>query len=252
VPISRTKTALAFRTLRRAALILTAATVVLLAVGCHHTTQQAYQPPPPPLRSSGSTASNRTPFPIVLPPVSGKAVLVETGLASWYGASGHRTADGSVYDGTGLTAAHRTLALGTTVRVTNLTTGQQVDVRITDRGPFSESRILDLSVNAAKAIGLYRAGVAKVRLEAFANPAADPAGRWCVQTGAFKAERDALDLKSALVQRFRGARVTEFSGATGFWVRIDPPQHTRSDALAIVNWISRPSPEAVPYLLRLD
>ena len=60
-----------------------------------------------------------------------------------------------------MTAAHRTLPMGSTVRVTNLATGQQVYVRITDRGPFVRGRILDLSVGAAKAIGLYRAGVGK-------------------------------------------------------------------------------------------
>ncbi len=74
-----------------------------------------------------------------------------------------------------MTAAHRTLPMGSTVRVTNLATGQQVYVRITDRGPFAPGRILDLSEGAAKAINLYRAGVGKVRIEAFAAHLPRPA-----------------------------------------------------------------------------
>ncbi len=142
--------------------------------------------------------------------------------------------------------------MGSTVLVTNLTTGQQVYVRITDRGPFVRGRILDLSMGAAKAVGLYRMGVGRVRIEAFAHHSADPPGHWCVQTGPFKSEGDARDLKSALLQRYRGARVAEFPGPTGYWVRIDPASHTRTDALEIQDWIGSPDPSAVPYLVRID
>jgi rare lipoprotein A len=151
-----------------------------------------------------------------------------------------------------MTAAHRTLPMGSTVRVTNLATGQQVYVRITDRGPFAPGRILDLSVGAAKAVGVYRAGVAKVRVEAFAHISADPPGRWCVQTGPFTKEHDARDLKEALINRYKGARVAEFQGPTGFWVRIDPANHAHTDALAIQDWIGNPDPYAAPYLVRID
>jgi rare lipoprotein A len=173
-------------------------------------------------------------------------------MASWYGPSGRRTADGSAYDGTGMTAANKTLPLGTLARVTNLANNESVMVRITDRGPFAHGRILDLSESAAKRIDLYRMGVAKVRIEAFANPAASPTGRWCVQTGAFKSEQDALDLKNALLKRYVGSRVIEFAGDTGYWVRIDPPRHDHADAAAIMEWIGNPDPQAVPYLVRLD
>ncbi len=174
-------------------------------------------------------------------------------MASWYGPSGHRAADGSAYDGTGMTAAHKTLPLGTVVRVTNLSNDESVMVRITDRGPFSHGRILDLSENAAKQIGLYRMGVAKVRVEAFSNHAtASVEGRWCVQTGAFKTEQDAIDLKSALLRRYAGSRVIEFASATGYWVRIDPLRHDRTEAVAIMNWIGSPFPQVMPYLVRLN
>jgi rare lipoprotein A len=151
-----------------------------------------------------------------------------------------------------MTAAHRTLPLGSTVRVTNVATGQQVLVRITDRGPFAEGRVLDLSEAAAKAVGVYRAGIAKVKIEAYAHASADPAGKWCVQTGAFKTEGDAVDLKTALLERYRGAKVSEFAGATGFWVRIDPAQHAKKQALEIADWIGKPDPTTTPYVVRID
>jgi rare lipoprotein A len=173
-------------------------------------------------------------------------------MASWYGASGHRAADGSAYDGTGMTAAHKTLPLGTVARVTNLSNGESVMVRITDRGPFSHGRILDLSESAAKQIGLYRMGVAQVRIEAFASSTASVEGKWCVQTGAFTTEQDALDLKSALARRYAGSRVIEFASATGYWVRIDPVRHDRTEAAAIKDWIGNPLPQVVPYLVRVN
>lgn len=184
----------------------------------------------------------------------GKPDFTETGIASWYGPNYHNKpgADGTIYDQNGLTAAHRTLPLGSVVRVTNLKTGDQVVVRITDRGPFAPGRVLDLSLGAAKQAGIYRAGVAQVKVEAWAHASADPAGRWCVQTGAFKTEQDAVDLKSALLARYHGARVTEFAGPTGFWVRADPTAHGKAEALAMLDWIGAPDAAAAPYLVRLD
>lgn len=156
-----------------------------------------------------------------------------------------------------MTAAHKTLPLGTIARVTNLVNGESVMVRITDRGPFAHGRILDLSESAAKKIDLYRMGIAKVRVEAYgnttaANASVSPAGKWCVQTGAFKSQRDAMDLKDALIKRYVGSRVTEFAGATGYWVRIDPARHDHADAAAIKEWIGNPDPQAVPYIVRID
>jgi len=151
-----------------------------------------------------------------------------------------------------MTAAHRTLPFDTWVRVYDMDTSKTTEVRITDRGPFAPGRILDLSVGAAKAIGLYRAGVGRVRVEAFAHTSADPPGRWCVQTGPFTKEHDARDLKNALIDRYRTAKVAEFQGPTGFWVRIDPADHARNEALAMQDWIGNPDPHAEPYLVRID
>jgi rare lipoprotein A len=89
------------------------------------------------------------------------------GLASWYGArhAGHRTASGERFDPDALTAAHRTLPFGSRVRVTNVENGRSVVVRINDRGPFAEGRVIDLSEAAARAIGITESGLARVRLD---------------------------------------------------------------------------------------
>lgn len=90
-----------------------------------------------------------------------------TGMASWYGPGfhGRRSASGEVFNQNDLTAAHRTLPFGTRVRVTNVSTGQSVVVRINDRGPFGHGRVIDLSAAAASNIGLRASGVARVQLE---------------------------------------------------------------------------------------
>lgn len=89
-----------------------------------------------------------------------------TGLASYYGQrfAGELTASGERFDPTELTAAHRTLPFGTRVLVTNLSNGRQVTVRINDRGPYVEPRIIDLSRRAAEQLRMIRDGVARVRI----------------------------------------------------------------------------------------
>ena len=94
--------------------------------------------------------------------------FIQTGFASWYGGSfdGRRAASGSPYDHRNLTAAHRTLPFGTWARITNLRNGRSVLVRVIDRGPFVQNRIVDLSAEAAREIGILNAGIIRVRLEA--------------------------------------------------------------------------------------
>lgn len=92
----------------------------------------------------------------------------QVGLASYYGGMfhGRKTASGEIYNKNAFTAAHKTLALGSYALVTNLRNGRKVIVRINDRGPFSGSRILDLSVGSARELGMLHSGLAKVRVEA--------------------------------------------------------------------------------------
>ncbi|MFC4293198.1 septal ring lytic transglycosylase RlpA family protein [Sphingorhabdus arenilitoris] len=90
-----------------------------------------------------------------------------SGMASYYGKelAGNRTANGERFDPSGMTAAHRTLPFGAQVRVTNLSNGRDVVVRINDRGPFARGRIIDISHAAAVEIGMVRSGHARVKLE---------------------------------------------------------------------------------------
>jgi rare lipoprotein A len=256
---------------RTAAPVLALLILGLSVTGCHKKAQQAYRPPPPPpvqggtpprtaaegsgssgARSEGNTAGQ-------LPPevTRGKPSVVEVGLASWYGPpyAGRRGADGSVYDQNAMTAAHLTLPLGSWVRVTNLANNETALVRITDRGPFVRGRIIDLSLAAAKATGIYRMGVAKVRLEAYTPPPKPngiPGGRWCVQVGAFEKEKDAIKLKQELLRRYEKARVIEFPGPTGYWVRINPAYPDKHHADEVEASIHPKGGEAEPYLIRTD
>lgn len=90
----------------------------------------------------------------------------QTGIASWYGPAfyGKQTANGELFDGNGLTAAHPTLPMPVNVRVTNLENGKSVVVRVNDRGPYAQGRIIDVSRHAAEVLGFYAKGTAKVRV----------------------------------------------------------------------------------------
>ncbi len=97
--------------------------------------------------------------------------MKERGIASWYGDDFHGwvTASGEIYDMHALTAAHRTLPLGTVVRVRNVVNGRQVTIRINDRGPYVKGRILDLSYKAAQELNMVRDGVSAVYLEVISH-----------------------------------------------------------------------------------
>ena len=92
-----------------------------------------------------------------------KPIHVQTGIASWY--RDHRTASGERFNVNAMAAAHRTLPFGSKVRVIDLRTGQSVIVRINDRGPYIRGRIIDLTVGAARELGTYHRGIARVRIE---------------------------------------------------------------------------------------
>lgn len=113
---------------------------------------------------------------IFLTPLTGEAdqgpERILFGIASYYSERfhGRPTASGELYDSKGLTAAHPTLPFGTLVRVHNLKNGRSLVVRINDRGPFHRGRIIDVSGTAARSLGFFRAGKAKVRLEVVELP----------------------------------------------------------------------------------
>jgi rare lipoprotein A len=236
---------------------------LLLIAGCHHV-QPAQQVPPPPL-TSPSTSPETTPTQPAVPNVeqgsemgteqvpAGQPIYTEVGMASWYGPpyNQRRGANGEIYDENAITAAHRTLPMGSLIRVTNLETGESAMMRITDRGPFVPNRVLDLSVGAAKALGMWRAGTARVRIDVYETPKPiNTGGRWCVQIGAFQHEGTAKKLEEHLAREYESANVIEFTGPTGHWVRIRPENDDKRRAIEIVHNIKLA--EGAAYLVRLD
>jgi rare lipoprotein A len=245
-----------------------------LGTGCHHKPSAvavapppALGAPPPPVSSvppSGppsAPASGPTTMPAIVADSAADADFVashpviysEEGIASWYGPpyDKRRGANGEIFDKDALTAAHRTLPMNSLIKVTNLSTGQSAILRVTDRGPFVPDRMLDLSLASAKAIGVWRPGVARVRVEVFAAPAPlDHGGRWCVQIGAFKDEKGAFQLRDQLTRKYRTANVIEFTGPTGHWVRIRPQEDDKGRAVEIARELQPREGEA--YLVRLD
>jgi rare lipoprotein A len=238
-----------------------------LAAGCGHKSTPVAVAPPPALGTTPDTTP--PPGPAPAPPTTPAAVAdstvdadfvashpviyTEEGLASWYGPpyDKRRGANGEVFDKDALTAAHRTLPMNSLIRVTNLSTGQSVIVRVTDRGPFVHDRTLDLSLASAKVIGVWRPGVARVRIEVFAAPAPlDHGGRWCVQVGAFKDGKEALKLRDQLSRKYHTANVIEFTGPTGHWVRVRPQADDKARAVEIARDLEPTEGEA--YLVRLD
>ncbi len=168
---------------------------------------------------------------VVSAPAPPPAGLDQRGLASWYGHAhrGKRTASGEVYDPRDLTAAHRTLPLGTRLMVTNVDNGRAVEVRVNDRGPFVEGRIIDLSYGAASLLGAAGRGVIPVRIRVIslagtALPVAQTSPTYSVQLGAFTSRARADDLREAVKDAGSNATISEavMDGETFYRVRVGP------------------------------
>ena len=136
--------------------------------------------------------------------------FVERGVASWYGPGfhGNKTANGERYDMHQLTAAHRTLPLGSIAVVRSMSTGRQVTVRINDRGPFARGRVLDLSLAGAQALGMTGAGTDQIELRVvgYQGRTADM-GVLRVQIGSYADQQNALNQLERLKQVYSGGRV---------------------------------------------
>jgi rare lipoprotein A len=163
-------------------------------------------------------------------PSSQEVVSREEGIASWYGRKfhGRKTSSGERYNMYGISAAHRTLPLGTIARVTHVQNGRKVTVRINDRGPFVDDRIIDLSYGAAKRLGMVKEGVAPVIVEVFgeAGTGVPPAGAtsFSVQVGSFLIRDNADRLGTDLRHRFPNVSITAFEDNRNTWyqVRVGP------------------------------
>lgn len=167
-------------------------------------------------------------------PLSHARGFEQEGIASWYGRKfhGRKTSNGETYDMYAVSAAHKTLPLGTFVRVLNLNNNRTLDVRINDRGPFVRGRIIDLSYAAAKALGVVKAGTAPVRITALGAPAASSgsgedktyvpldyySGNFTFQVGAFAERANAERLVRRLDRIYKNAhQVAYFDGSRTFY-----------------------------------
>jgi rare lipoprotein A len=141
---------------------------------------------------------------------------LETGVASWYGDpfNGRPTASGEIFDMHKLTAAHRTLPLGTVVRVENISNHQKVDVKINDRGPFVAGRIIDLAWAAGQQISMP--GIATVTLQVLSTPPTRAVPIFAVQAGNFTDRAPAAALREQMVQKYGTARIV-FRGRDQSW-----------------------------------
>ena len=181
-----------------------------------------------------------------------------TGLASWYGWQfhGRPTASGEPYDMFALTAAHPTLPFDTLVRVSLMGGGGSIEVRINDRGPFVADRIIDLSLGAARELGMLRSGVARVRLQVLHMP---PPARYMLQIGLFRIPDHAHDL----LHRLRVRDIPASLEPVGELTRVVTQPAAEAELAAIEQrlraagigvWVRRscvePQPEAVTFRTR--
>ncbi|MFI3271729.1 MAG: septal ring lytic transglycosylase RlpA family protein [Pseudomonadota bacterium] len=155
--------------------------------------------------------------------------FVEEGVASWYGRDFHgkKTANGERYDMYGMTAAHRILPFNTKLKVTNLNNGKSIIVRVNDRGPFVNNRIIDLTKTAAEQLGMIGPGTARVRVEAIGTSPhmaeqGNLTGNFYLQIGAFSSQENARSLAHRMRSSGHKSRYF-FASNVGFWrVQLGP------------------------------
>jgi len=181
-------------------------------------------------------------------------VLVETGIASWYGHPYHGriAANGERYDMELMTAAHRTLPFDTWVRVVNLLNQKAVEVRITDRGPFVGNRVIDLSHAAARAIEMIGPGTAQVRLDILSIPETTRKGLYAVQVGAFREKANAERQRVGMAAKYGAAKLVFRDGEPAIWRVVVGAEKTEDKADALRQKIRDESGEKNAFVVRLD
>jgi len=237
--------------------------VVLVSAACGGKKKTTARVPAPPSIDQRQQSSTAIPPPAIKPPETGtlnypadaKVLWTQTGYASWYGPKYHNRqgANGEIYDMNQMTAAHNSLPMNSIVRVTNLKTNHSAILKITDRGPFVTNRVIDLSKAAAIALDVYLPGTAKVRIDVLEAPhEIETGGRWCVQVGAFEDQGEAIQLKERLQRRYHTAKVLQFPGPTGFWVRIKVLDDDKERAREVAANINVSLGLGGVFLVRLD
>ena len=149
--------------------------------------------------------------------------FVQRGIASWYGHPfhGRATSTGETYDMYAMTAAHKTLPLPTYVRVTDLDTGNRVVVRVNDRGPFVEGRVIDLSYVAAVKLGIADKGTARVEVRALDPPAVDPPGMEALALG--RTGVDPPGIGALALSEGGGGAMRVWAGPAGPFIAVHSP-----------------------------
>ena len=196
--------------------VVLAAASVLVIPGCHKKQKTVRTPSAPqPARAQARPPSSAPSKPLAI-----QLGYTEQGVASWYGIPyhGRPAADGEIYDMEKLVAAHRVMPFNTWLRVTNLANNKSVDVRVIDRGPFVDGRIIDLSKAAARQIDLLGPGIGQVRLQVIAAPYDIPSNDfYAVQVGAFSIYANAERTRDEYSQRFGSAQLAVKQGPTPLW-----------------------------------
>ncbi|UCD10956.1 MAG: septal ring lytic transglycosylase RlpA family protein [Nitrospinaceae bacterium] len=155
-------------------------------------------------------------------PITDSNGFSEEGVASWYGPGFHGklTSNGEVYDMHATTAAHKTLPFNTRVRVVNLDNQRETEVRINDRGPFAGNRIIDLSYQAAKELGMIKSGIAPVRLVVTQRPgsggALEAGASYTVQLGVFQDRKNA----ERIISRLENSRMVPYEAKDAGFYRV--------------------------------
>ena len=175
----------------------------------------------------------------------------QTGVASWYGHpfDGRLTANGETYDMEKLTAAHRTLPFGTVLRVENLSNDKTVEVRINDRGPFVQGRIIDLSHAAAQAISMP--GIANVQLDVVSTPPTRGADMFAVQIQSFSQREDADRVRAEMERKYGSATVV-FRPGDQTWRVLVGLEPTQEGANALAQKLEKEAGPAFVVLVDSD
>jgi rare lipoprotein A len=212
----------------RGASVLLFGAYLFLIIGCAST----YEPPPK------RPAGHPKPYKVLgkwYQPLPESKGFRQRGIASWYGKDFHgkKTSNGEIYNMYAMTAAHKTLPLGTYVQVRNLENNRRVKVRVNDRGPFVRGRIIDLSYSAANAIGVVGPGTARVEVMALATPVTTEggaprrykpvdlyAGNFTFQVGAFVNRENAQRLSAKLNEKYNNAHVTVYDRGDQIFYRV--------------------------------
>jgi rare lipoprotein A len=239
--------------------VLALLVTILFLSGCAHKkyTHQLPSPPGAPSKPAASAPASRPaapapPAPAAAPPTASS--YSEDGIASWYGHPyhGRPAADGEIYDMEQMVAAHRTLPFDTWVRVYDLDNNKNVEVRIIDRGPFVDGRIIDLSHAAAQAIALIGPGIANVRIEVIHTPDNVPPAVFAVQIGAFRDPQNAERVRVQMAARYGTARLVERPENPGVWRVMVGAEATPDAARALSSRIRKDSGERKTFVVRLD